>query len=80
MADRPRYLAVPYGEGELEFMLQPWFDLDIVESAPATPVTDLAAETVRRLLSPLGGMRLRDLAVDTVRKTPDRDSPQRAES
>src|SRR5213593_1593859 len=52
-------------------MLQPWFDLDIVESAPATPVTDLAAETVRRLLSPLGGMRLRDLAVDAVRKTSD---------
>jgi len=31
VADRPRYLSVPYGEEELEFMLQPWFDLDIVE-------------------------------------------------
>src|SRR6266511_1347168 len=71
MADRPRYLAVPYGEGELEFMLQPWFDLDIVESGMATPVADLAAETLRRLRSPLGGKRLRDLAADAVRKTPD---------
>src|SRR5438093_13746406 len=71
MADRPRYLAVPYGEGELEFMLQPWFDLDIVESGTATPVADLAAETVRRLRSPLGGKRLRDLAADALRKTPD---------
>ena len=52
-------------------MLQPWFDLDIVESGTATPVADLAAETVRRLRSPLGGKRLRDLAADAFRKTPD---------
>jgi nickel-dependent lactate racemase len=71
VADRPRYLSVPYGEEELEFMLQPWFDLDIVESAKATPVADLAAETVRRLQSPLGGKRLRDLAADAVRTSPN---------
>jgi nickel-dependent lactate racemase len=70
VADRPRYLAVPYGEEELEFMLQPWFDLDIVESGTATPIADLAAETVRCLQSPLGGKRLRDLAVDAVRRAP----------
>ena len=69
MADRPRYLSVPYGEEELEFMLQPWFDLDIVESGTATPIADLAAETVRRLQSPLGGKRLRDLAADAVGAT-----------
>jgi nickel-dependent lactate racemase len=69
VADRPRYLAVPYGEEELEFMLQPWFDLDIVESATAAPIEDLAAETARRLHSPLGGDRLRDLAADAVRRT-----------
>ena len=69
MADRPRYLSVPYGEEELEFMLQPWFDLDIVESGTATPIADLPAETVRRLQSPLGGKRLRDLAADAVGAT-----------
>jgi len=69
VADRPRYLSVPYGEEELEFMLQPWFDLDIVESGTATPIADLAAETVRRLQSPLGGKRLRDLAADAVGAT-----------
>ena len=71
MADRPRYLSVPYGEEELEFMLQPWFDLDIVESATAEPIEDVAAETVRRLGSPLGGRRLRDLAADAVRTAPN---------
>jgi len=71
VADRPRYLSVPYGEEELEFMLQPWFDLDIVESATATPVADLGAETVRRLQSPLGGKHLRDLAGDAVRTSPN---------
>src|SRR5436309_10370492 len=50
-------------------MLQPWFDLDIVESGTATPIADLAAETVRRLQSPLGGKRLRDLAADAVGTT-----------
>jgi nickel-dependent lactate racemase len=65
------YFRVPYGEEELEFMLQPWFDLDTVESATATPVADLAAETLRRLASPLGGKRLRDLAADAVRMAPD---------
>ena len=33
-----RLFRVPYGHGELEFMLQPWFDLDIAGSArPRTP-------------------------------------------
>jgi len=52
-------------------MLQPWFDLDIVESATAAPIEDVAAETVRRLGSPLGGRRLRDLAADAVRTAPN---------
>src|SRR5437762_9563137 len=49
-------------------MLQPWFDLDVVESATATPVADLAEETARRLASPLGGSRLRQLATEAVTK------------
>ena len=52
-------------------MLQPWFDLDIVESGTATPIEDLAQETVRHLRSPLGGKRLRDLAADAVRLAPN---------
>ena len=52
-------------------MLQPWFDLDIVESGTATPIEDLAQETVRHLQSPLGGKRLRDLAADAVRSAPN---------
>ena len=71
MADRPRYLSVPYGEEDLEFMLQPWFDLDIVESGTAPPIEDLAAETTLRLESPLGGKRLRDLAADALRTAPN---------
>jgi nickel-dependent lactate racemase len=59
---------VPYGDGEIEFMLQPWFDLDVVESATATPVDDLRAETIRRLASPLGSPRLRELAADATRR------------
>ena len=29
-----RMLRVPYGHEEIEFMVQPWFDVDVVESAP----------------------------------------------
>src|SRR5437868_1622667 len=52
-------------------MLQPWFDLDIVESGTATPIEDLAQEIVRHLQSPLGGKRLRDLAAGAVRSAPN---------
>ena len=76
MADRPRYLSVPYGRGELEFMLQAHFDLDVLESGTATPIDDLPAETVRRLESPLGSPRLRDLAAEAVRRVAPR--PARA--
>jgi lactate racemase len=72
--DGPRYLAVPYGHDELEFMLQPHFELDIVESGTAKPVDDLAAETRERVAAPLASPRLRDLAGDAVRKA----APRRA--
>src|SRR4029077_4408920 len=62
-----RMLRVPYGHEELEFMVQPWFDVDTVESAPATPVGDLAVSARASLAAPLGGRRLRDLAADAVR-------------
>ena len=57
-----RMLRVPYGHQELEFMVQPWFDVDVVESAPATPVGDLASAARASLAAPLGSMRLRELA------------------
>src|SRR3979490_754298 len=60
-------LRVPYGHEELEFMVQPWFDVDVVESAPATPVGDLAAAARASLAAPLGTLRLRDLAADAKR-------------
>jgi nickel-dependent lactate racemase len=60
-------LRVPYGHQELEFMVQPWFDVDVVESSPATPVGDLGAAARASLAAPVGGRRLRDLAADAKR-------------
>jgi lactate racemase len=57
VAERPRYLSLPYGDGELEFMVQPWFAVDVVESGTAAPLTDLPAaveEALRRPLHPGG--------------------------
>lgn len=69
-------LRVPYGHGEIEFMVQPWFDVDVVGSAPATPVGDLAAAVQASLADPLGSPRLRDLAADAKRAAGSR--PARA--
>src|SRR6266540_3295979 len=60
-------LRVAYGHEELEFMVQPWFDVDVVESAPATPVGDLDRAARASLDRPLGSKRLRDLAADATR-------------
>src|SRR5260221_2564651 len=62
-----RMLRVPYGHQELEFMVQPWFDVDVVESKPATPVGDLGAAARASLAAPLGSRRLRDLAAEAKR-------------
>ena len=76
MRNAPRggapFHRVPYGEGEIEFMLQPWFDVDIVESGTATPVDDLGAETIRCLASPLGSSTLRQLAADANKRAAPR--------
>lgn len=48
-------------------MVQPWFDVDVVESSPATPVGDLGSAARASLAAPLGGRRLRDLAADAKR-------------
>jgi nickel-dependent lactate racemase len=66
--ERARYLSVPYGHETLDFIVQPHFDLDTVESGTATPVGDLAAQTRRVLDSPLGSPSLRQLAADARRR------------
>src|SRR2546428_2905669 len=53
-------------------MLPPGFDLDVVQSATATPVDDLGAETARRRASPLGSPTLRQLAADASRRAAPR--------
>ncbi len=62
-----RMLRVPYGHQELEFMVQPWFDVDVVESAPAKAVGDLASAARASLAAPLSSKRLRELAADAKR-------------
>ena len=68
MQERARYLSVPYGHGDLDFIVQPHFDLDTVESGTVVPVADLAAETRRVLGAPLGSPALRELAADARRR------------
>jgi len=61
-ANGDRMYRVPYAHQELEFMLQPWFEMDVLASAPATAVADLGAAVLAALGAPLGSPRLRDLA------------------
>jgi nickel-dependent lactate racemase len=61
-----RVFRVPYGHEELEFMLQPWFDVDVVESGTAPPVGDLAAATLQALRRPSGSPALAQLAREAV--------------
>jgi nickel-dependent lactate racemase len=61
-----RMARVPYGHGELEFMVQPWFDLDVVESGTAEPVADLAVAAREAVRKPHGSPPLSELARDAV--------------
>lgn len=65
-ADQPM-TRVPYGDGEIEFMVQPYFDLDVLSSAPAAPV-ELGSAAHEAMSAPLGGPRLADLARDAVER------------
>ena len=67
-----RMLRVPYGHDELEFMVQPWFDVDIVASAPADPLPDLDAAVRASLSAPLGSVPLRALAADACTRAGSR--------
>ena len=61
-----RVFRVPYGHEELEFMLQPWFDVDVVESGTAPPVTDLPGAAVAALRRPRGSPSLAQLAREAI--------------
>jgi nickel-dependent lactate racemase len=60
------YFRVPYGQGELEFMLQPWFDLDVVESARAEPVADVEEASRDALSHPRRSPALWELGREAV--------------
>ncbi len=60
---------VPYGNGLMEFVLQRWFDLDVLGSAPADPI-DLGPAVAHALQAPLGGPTLRELARSAVARRP----------
>src|SRR5438874_11086802 len=47
-------------------MVQPWFDVDIVESGTATPVDDVEGTARAALAAPVGSLRLSELARDAV--------------
>jgi nickel-dependent lactate racemase len=61
-----RVFRVPYGHQELEFMLQPWFDIDVVESQSMPPIDDVEAGARSALARPRGATPLRDLAREAV--------------
>jgi lactate racemase len=61
-----RVFRVPYGDQELDFMLQPWFDIDVVESKGMPPVADVSDAVRSALARPRGSKPLRDLARDAV--------------
>ena len=52
-------------------MLQPWFDVDVVESGAAPHVTDLPAAAVAALRRPRGSPSLAQLAREAVAARPD---------
>jgi nickel-dependent lactate racemase len=66
-----RVFRVPYGHEELEFMLQPWFDVDVVRSATAAPVDDLATASREALRRPHGSPTVVQLAREAVAARPD---------
>ncbi|HYR92744.1 MAG TPA: nickel-dependent lactate racemase, partial [Methylomirabilota bacterium] len=66
-----RVFRVPYGHQELDFMLQPWFDIDVLESGTLDPIDDVTAGARAALSRPRGGRRLSDLADAAVARDHD---------
>ncbi|TME76945.1 MAG: nickel-dependent lactate racemase [Chloroflexi bacterium] len=65
-----RIRRVPYGHEELEFMLQPWFDVDVVESGTMASVADLSSAARAALRQPSGSPSLAQLAREAVAVRP----------
>lgn len=61
---------VPYGHDEIEFVVPPWYETNVVASGTAEPIPDVAAAARQALREPLGSAPLRDLARDAVRSRP----------
>ncbi|HLQ05333.1 MAG TPA: nickel-dependent lactate racemase [Verrucomicrobiae bacterium] len=66
-----RVFRVAYGHQELEFMLQPWFDIDVLESGTLDAIDDVTAGARDALSRPRGGRRLSDLADAAVARDHD---------
>jgi nickel-dependent lactate racemase len=66
-----RVFRVPYGHQQLDFMLQPWFDIDVLESGTLDPIDDVTAGARAALSRPRGGRRLTDLADAAVARDHD---------
>ena len=66
MREAPRMYRVPYAHQELEFIVAPWFEVDVVESGTSRPVGDVAAAARDAVGRPHGSPALRDLARDAV--------------
>src|SRR3954470_2448292 len=47
-----RIFRLPYGDQQLEFMAQPWFDVDVVESGSMPAIDDLPAAVLRAMRDP----------------------------
>ncbi|MGH2378449.1 MAG: nickel-dependent lactate racemase [Candidatus Limnocylindria bacterium] len=60
-------LRVPYGHEEIEFMVAPWFEVDVVASETVDPI-DMGRALPEALAAPLGSPPLRELAGDAVRR------------
>ena len=65
-----RIRRVPYGHEQLEFMLQPWFDVDVVESGTMASVADLSSAARAALRRPSGSPSLAQLAREAVAVRP----------
>lgn len=58
---------IPFAHGSLEFEGPSWADVDLLESAPAPPLVDVAGAVREALRRPLGTAPLRDLAAGAFR-------------
>ena len=52
-------------------MLQPWFDIDVLESGTLDPIDDVTAGAIAALSRPRGGRGLSDLADAAVARDHD---------